>query len=214
MQNSRTFSNSTFLKKQAFTMIEVLVVIAILGILMALVFPVYGHVVSTTRETRCVNNLHQIGKGLLLYGATHDDALPWAPNEAAVYYVRLSGQPDPFYTTPTVKQVLMPYLREPSVFRSPSDIAFTGMVDTEGTFVERQPPGFYERMGSSYRVEQSGPDRLRMLSQVQNPSRRLLASALFAFHGTSEDPKFSILYFDMSARIRPWAEYPSALDIP
>ena len=54
-------------KRAGFTMIEMLVVIAIIAILLAILFPVFNTVRVKTQETRCMNNLHQIGQALQLY---------------------------------------------------------------------------------------------------------------------------------------------------
>ncbi|AHF89237.1 N-terminal cleavage protein [Opitutaceae bacterium TAV5] len=53
--------------KEAFTLIELLTVIAIIGILAAILIPVTGTVREKAKKAQCVSNLHQIGIGLLAY---------------------------------------------------------------------------------------------------------------------------------------------------
>src|SRR5438874_1047519 len=54
-------------ERTGFTMIEMLVVIAIIAILLAILFPVFAKVRIKVQETRCTSNLHQISQALQLY---------------------------------------------------------------------------------------------------------------------------------------------------
>ena len=50
-----------------FTLVELLVVIAIIGILVAMLVPAVNIARATARKTACLNNLQQIGKGIVEY---------------------------------------------------------------------------------------------------------------------------------------------------
>lgn len=54
-------------KRSAFTLIELLTVIAIIGILAALSFLGYGRVMDRARTTQCLSNLRQLGLTHLIY---------------------------------------------------------------------------------------------------------------------------------------------------
>jgi len=59
----------------AFTLVEMLVTIAVIAILAALLFPAITGVREKANDTKCVSNLRQMGAGLMLYVADHDGAL-------------------------------------------------------------------------------------------------------------------------------------------
>ncbi len=61
-----------------FTLIELLTVIAIIGILAAILIPVVGRVRESARASQCASNLRQIGHGIHLYADAHDGKAPAA----------------------------------------------------------------------------------------------------------------------------------------
>lgn len=58
--------------KRAFTLIELLIVIAIIAILAAILFPVFAQAREKARTTVCVSNTHQIGLALAMYRSDYD----------------------------------------------------------------------------------------------------------------------------------------------
>jgi prepilin-type N-terminal cleavage/methylation domain-containing protein/prepilin-type processing-associated H-X9-DG protein len=65
-------------RKAGFTLLELLVVILILALLAAILFPVIAETREKGRKAVCVSNLRQIGKGYLLYLQDYDDQFPLA----------------------------------------------------------------------------------------------------------------------------------------
>jgi prepilin-type N-terminal cleavage/methylation domain-containing protein/prepilin-type processing-associated H-X9-DG protein len=75
-------THPTLSTSRGFTLIELLTVIAIIGILAAILIPVVGRVRDASRASVCVSNLRQIGLALHLYADDNDQAFP-AQNDGA-----------------------------------------------------------------------------------------------------------------------------------
>lgn len=62
--------------RYSFTLIELMVVIGIIAILAALVFPTLDKARAKARQTKCLNNLHQFSIGIITYRLDHNDNMP------------------------------------------------------------------------------------------------------------------------------------------
>jgi prepilin-type N-terminal cleavage/methylation domain-containing protein/prepilin-type processing-associated H-X9-DG protein len=70
----------------AFTLAEVLVVIAIIGILAALLFPALSMAKGYSRSVSCKNHLHQMGIAMKMYVDEHQSAFPYYLGPAGPSY--------------------------------------------------------------------------------------------------------------------------------
>jgi type II secretory pathway pseudopilin PulG len=77
----------------AFTLVELLAVIAIILFLVALLMPAFSRIRETVKNTKCMNNLRQITQVSFVYAADNDGFAPG--NEALVNPVTAT---DPYFT--------------------------------------------------------------------------------------------------------------------
>lgn len=61
---------------EAFTLIEVLIAIAVIAVLVAITTVVAGSAIKRSKVTACSENLRAIGRAMVLYAGDHDDQLP------------------------------------------------------------------------------------------------------------------------------------------
>jgi prepilin-type N-terminal cleavage/methylation domain-containing protein/prepilin-type processing-associated H-X9-DG protein len=68
--------------RRGFTLVELLIVLAIITVLVAIFIPVAFYVRNQTRGKVCASNLHQLGLSLQMYVDDSDGYLPDAPGDA------------------------------------------------------------------------------------------------------------------------------------
>lgn len=133
--------------KRAFTLLELLVVVAIIAILAALLFPVYAQARDKARQTQCLSNQFQLGLAMQMYVQDYDDRLfpcvRWTGNDPlnVSVFSRAMGA----NTTPQVIQgsaggfgllwynLMEPYAHSTQIFRCPDDNHPTLSPSSSGT---------------------------------------------------------------------------------
>lgn len=157
---------------RAFTLVELLVVVAVAGVLAAIAVPIYQRIAESGRATGCVGNLRQLGIGLSAYLGDHNMILP----------TLRAGRSSLADDVPVIDKTFDKYVREKRVFACPADRT-----------------GFAEKTGTSYywNVALNGQSlaSLNFLNLVQDHSRIPILSDKEGFH-PYVDNKVNILYAD------------------
>lgn len=80
------------IKRLGFTMLELLVVIVIISVMAALLFPVFGRIQERGREVKCASNLRQLHTAAMSYMSNSGGALPLSAS-AKVFTRNSAGEP-------------------------------------------------------------------------------------------------------------------------
>lgn len=166
--------------RRAFTLLELLVVIAVIGILAALLLPAVSGANAKARRAACLNNARQLNLGLRMYAEDNGDSLP-NTNAVMSAYKRLMKS----YVGPEG-----PSSRDDRLFACPAD-RFT--VDTgnntraQGTMHE-SPAWDYSSYGFNglNRMSEALPGVAgKKLAFLRDPAKTILLAELSAFLGFS-----------------------------
>ena len=139
--------------RRAFTLTEILVVLTIIGILAALLFPAFNAVRRRSYQTTCASNLKQLGLAVSLYQQDYDGLFPrggdptdlqtdaWQDAANGVYQWEINQLPPLTY-------VLRPYIKANQIWKCPADIGFD-IADISNHPLDARPSSF-EKFGMSY----------------------------------------------------------------
>src|ERR1022692_1109956 len=170
-----------------FTLLELLVVFAIIAILASLLLPALGRAKDHARMTTCLSSLRQIYVAMKIYMQDYSDRYPTTSGNNWVSFRLGGGNPDPsaaarFGLEWATNRILWPYTKSRELYRCPSD---RGMDDSPWMAPFNS---CYEELGCSYKYNDDlwhGQARLAMADPdnglagkredwVPSPSRYIL----------------------------------------
>jgi prepilin-type N-terminal cleavage/methylation domain-containing protein/prepilin-type processing-associated H-X9-DG protein len=163
------FSNDKNLGR-AFTLVELLVVISVIGLLMGILVPALGKARITANRTYCKANLRQIGVAFRAYLDDSRDIFPICSEDPRDF----KDPNSPIYIPPITK-VLGPLLKEPKVFWCKAD---------------KQN---FKECGTSYRYSgiRLGGRTIKELMAIQMGEKERNIAVMFdldAYHGQATKP--------------------------
>ena len=120
------------MSRAAFTLVELLVVLAIIAVLATLASPVIGAAIERGRSAKCVNNLRQIGVAVQQYTADNDYRFPAIETEPP-------SLPADVENKGTALEVLGPYGVTQAILTCPTDAATLRNVEKHGSSYHFSP---------------------------------------------------------------------------
>ena len=200
-------------KRQGLTVVEILVVIALLASLTAMLLPVFIQAKRPANSTVCLTNLHSIGVGIGLYASDADGLYPMAvdPSEKSPTTVMQRSEKS------LLSDVLQSYLKSRAVWRCPLDdgVAQTQNGDAEETgqgLLAGTKPSVFEKFGMSYGYDSRFgglPHPITLYDRddktVHGPAEVTVCMDLLnLWHGTLSRRQANVLFADDHVKLVAW----------
>ena len=179
---------------------------AVIGVLAAILLPVFAQAREKARETSCLSNLHQLGSAVALYCTDYDEHVPFALDGYAKEHFA-EFYPDAIVPIaaimPDIVPTIQPYVQSRLVFRCPSEHPIPTHIDIN----------YYQQYGSSYSYAVYPALLNWTLEDYAQPSQQLLLSDHDAWHGGSDysDFRINVLFADLHTKNITWNDYLDAI---
>jgi prepilin-type N-terminal cleavage/methylation domain-containing protein/prepilin-type processing-associated H-X9-DG protein len=109
-------------RRKGFTLVELLVVVAIIALLISILMPALGAARESARRTQCASNLHTLAIGVMLYAQANHNSFPGiatSPQQPTdwIYFSPWEGEPYGTFANGRI----YPYIKDEATYRCPSD---------------------------------------------------------------------------------------------
>ena len=207
-------------QRQGFSLIEILVVIAIIAILAGMIFPVFSAARSKARSTRCLANLKQLGMSVEMYSADWDELYPFA-KDVADHWVPEQWDAYPNWKAwlpymPFLSDSLDPYVRSRELWHCPSDTGYDELEEM-GVPLNARPTAF-QKLGNSYFYRTEVAFRMIPVGSMIDPANtNLIFDGHGQWHGSGliwTKKRWNILYADGHAKTASYTQYEDAWNTP
>ncbi|RYZ86623.1 MAG: prepilin-type N-terminal cleavage/methylation domain-containing protein [Proteobacteria bacterium] len=139
-----------------FTLIEILLALAIVALLVALLFTVFSSTRNKSRMTSCASNLHQIHLALAQYSSDSSGLLPPYPSQLTAAGTSPPASSACLEQSSELVSSLLSYTRSNSIWRCPSDNSSTSprTSSCSNTLVNNSTS--YNYQGWDWSIDQKG----------------------------------------------------------
>ena len=162
-----------------FTLMEILVVVAIILVLAAIAFPVFGTVKNRANKVIVLNNMRQLGSAAGAYSSQNDGLLPAEDSKGTDTWAS-AAQPDNakawYNSLPVIlgHKSVGQYAANPQAFYSKENLLFVPAAQYPETDKKLAAPMFAIAINTKLQRKDANKEKSARMVQITNPARTVL----------------------------------------
>jgi general secretion pathway protein G len=195
------------------------VVIGIIAVLAALLFPVFSAARAKAQATQCLSNLHQLGLAVAMYAGDYDELFPYgvdsADRDCPTIWNAYPQWEALIPTLPYINAILTPYTKSAEVWHCPCDSGYDTLED-EPLPRPGRPTGF-QVWGSSYDYRTELAFSQVTVAQIPDPTQvNVLFDSWGGWHGglIFDKKRWNMLFADGHVKTVDRTAYDAAWSAP
>lgn len=171
--------SSAFRTSKGFTLMEILVVIAIILVLAAIAFPVIAAVQNRANKAVALNNMRQLGSAVAMYASQNDSQLP-AEDSVGTDTWAAAAKPESAKAWYNALPVLLghkgvaQYAANPQAFYSKENLLYLPAAKYPETDKKLAAPVFAIAINTKLQRKDASGEKSVRLSQITSPGRTVL----------------------------------------